>query len=90
MIPLWSDLHEGQTGSHSGFGGCAGADGQQACMAAIELPADLHLSPSPPDAVRLQHVLRERFRIEASLQDTRVARPARHRWWRPVIMRGAA
>ena len=37
-------------------------------MAAVELPADLPLSASPADAIHLQHVLRERFRIEASLQ----------------------
>ena len=45
---------------------CAGADGQHACMAAIDLPADLPLLPSPTDALHLQHVLRDRFRIEAS------------------------
>ena len=55
-------------GSCSGFRACAGADGQDACMAAVELPADLPLSPSPADAIHLQRALRERFRIEASLQ----------------------
>ena len=70
MLPLWcgsSDFIRGLAAVQA-FRACAGADGQHACMAAVELPASLPLSPSPANALCLQHVLRERFRIEASLQ----------------------
>ena len=42
------------------------ADGPYACMAAVELPSGLPLLATAPDAQRLQHILRERFKIEAS------------------------
>ncbi len=51
--------------------GRAGADAEDACMAAIELPAALPLAPMPPDALFLHHTLQQRFRVEVRLSRPR-------------------